>query len=67
MSGSEVLHHLRQIDAAVPVVLISGYSDIDMQERMRSVEISGFVKKPFRGEALVASIRSAVRPARPSS
>jgi CheY-like chemotaxis protein len=61
MPGDAVLAQIREIDPTVPVVLISGYSDLDLQERLRELLVNGFVKKPFRAETLVSTVQRALR------
>jgi len=60
MSGDEVLAELRRIRPDVPVVLISGYSDAEVDDRLAALTIQGFVKKPFRPVTLVEAIERAI-------
>ncbi len=48
MGGEEALKHLRSADPAVRVVLMSGYSDVDVEGAFAGAGVSGFLQKPFR-------------------
>ncbi|MFP4350676.1 MAG: response regulator, partial [Desulfococcaceae bacterium] len=52
MSGIEVLENLRALDAAIPVILSSGYSEDDLKDRYRNKGFSGFLQKPYRLKTL---------------
>ncbi len=52
MSGIEVLENLRALDAAIPVILSSGYSEDDLKDRYRNKGFSGFLQKPYRMKTL---------------
>ncbi len=50
MAGMELLGHIRDIDARVPVILVSGYSRHEVrQQEAKSANIS-FLQKPFTME-----------------
>lgn len=57
------LADLRQLDASVPVILISGYDQHDLARRLSTLGFAAFAQKPFQQEALVELIRSVCRPA----
>jgi FixJ family two-component response regulator len=47
MDGVEVLRKLRALCPDVPVVVMSGYSEIDMARRFEGMGVNGFLQKPF--------------------
>ena len=47
LGGEEVLNELRRIDPAVPVVLVSGYSQAELAELLSVHALAGIVHKPF--------------------
>jgi PAS domain S-box-containing protein len=56
-SGDEVLREIRAIRAELPVVVMSGYDHDDLMERFRDAPPTGFLKKPFASDALLAAVR----------
>jgi len=48
LSGEEVLETIRQIAPAVPVVLMSGYSDEETARRFVGHNRLWFLQKPFK-------------------
>jgi len=52
MDGVEVIPKMRDIDPRVPIILVSGYSEIEVTDLADSVQLDGFVQKPFRINAL---------------
>jgi two-component system cell cycle sensor histidine kinase/response regulator CckA len=58
-SGEETLHRLRAIRPDIPVLLSSGYNQVEVAQRFTGQGVAGFVSKPFSPAALVAKIKSA--------
>jgi two-component system, cell cycle sensor histidine kinase and response regulator CckA len=65
MSGEEVLHQLLAIDAHIPVVLISGYSEADIMDRFVNKQLAGFVQKPCTAGVLLQHLQQYLRPTTP--
>jgi CheY-like chemotaxis protein len=59
MNGDKVLQELRRIDASVPVVLTTGYSQSELAEVLSEGQLSGIVHKPFSYERLRSVMRTA--------
>lgn len=60
MDGVELLRRLRQADALLPAIVITGHGDVQMAvEAMKNGAID-FIEKPFSDEVLLASISRAV-------
>ena len=57
LSGEETLCRLRELNARVPVVIMSGYSESETMKRSANLGVSGFIQKPFEIEPLLAAIR----------
>jgi len=57
MDGAETCRELQRLNPAVPVILMSGYSESASAERFRGQHIAGFVQKPFENAKLVAVLR----------
>jgi len=52
MDGVEVMHKMRNFDPHVPIILISGYSEIEVALLADEEHLDGFVQKPFRLKTL---------------
>jgi CheY-like chemotaxis protein len=61
MSGEETLTALRRIRADVPVVVMSGYGDLETMQRFEGARVTGFLQKPFTPEQLAAKVREALK------
>ena len=56
MDGEETFRELRRLDAKVPVILMSGFSEKDLVGRFKDQELPGFLQKPFEREKLQACL-----------
>lgn len=56
MSGEEVLAELRRIRADVPVVVTTGYGEVEALRRLKGMEPFYFLSKPFVVEDLLTKI-----------
>lgn len=56
MDGRETIHELRRIDSAVRIILISGHSEQEVEERLGGVRPSGFIQKPFDVDTFDAEV-----------
>lgn len=56
MGGEETFAELHQIRDDVPVVLVSGYSEEQLKERVEDLGFAGFLKKPVRSRVLLAKV-----------
>ena len=57
MGGEETFVELRQIRDDVPVVLVSGYSEEQLEERVEDLGFAGFLKKPVQSRTLLEKVR----------
>jgi two-component system cell cycle sensor histidine kinase/response regulator CckA len=53
MGGEECLPQLRKISPDVKIVLMSGYSELEIKRRFTGQDISGLLPKPFLGKELL--------------
>jgi CheY-like chemotaxis protein len=60
LSGQEAFRQLRQINPQVGVLFASGYTTEHITEEEQG-QILGFVKKPFRPNELLKTVRGALR------
>jgi PAS domain S-box-containing protein len=57
MNGEQVFYALQAIDATVPVLIISGYSEQEVMDRFVNKRLAGFIQKPFSVDSLLQKIR----------
>jgi PAS domain S-box-containing protein len=67
MSGEKTLQQLRDINPDVPVLLSSGFSEIEARERFPGKAVQGFVQKPYTAPHLVEKISSVATASRSPS
>ena len=60
MTGLEVIRHIREIRADIPVILCSGYQSSEDQDNVKLLSISQLIAKPIRINVLAAAIRNAL-------
>jgi PAS domain S-box-containing protein len=60
MGGEEMLVHLKGIRADVPVVLSSGFSEVEALSRFQDCGLAGFLQKPYTATALARKVKQAV-------
>ncbi len=58
MGGEETYSELRQIREDVQVILVSGYSEEELKERVENLGFAGFLKKPVGSAMLLEKVRS---------
>lgn len=58
MDGLELIKCIRQSDAMVKVLVMTGFGDRDTVSRLQEMGVSGVIHKPFDDTQLLAMIRS---------
>lgn len=61
MSGLALLDHLKQLDYAPPVIMISGHGDIPMAVRAVQAGALNFIEKPFNEQELLDNVHRAFK------
>ncbi len=56
MNGLEVQARLLQLNAELPVILMTGHGDIRSVVRAMKAGASDFIEKPYGDDALIAAI-----------
>lgn len=56
ISGSEVYATLQKLDATVPVIMSSGYTEQDVLDRLGSRGLRGFLQKPYTLDQLKTTV-----------
>jgi two-component system response regulator FixJ len=60
MSGIELLRAVRERGSMVPIVVITGHGDIALAVEAMKAGARDFLEKPYRDDALIATVRSAL-------
>src|SRR5215472_13291325 len=60
LSGIDLLRRLRELNLAVPVIVITAHGDIPLAVEAMRLGAMDFLEKPFEDEVLLASVRSAL-------
>jgi two-component system response regulator FixJ len=60
LSGIDLLHRLRELKVAAPVIVITAHGDIPLAVEAMRMGAVDFLEKPFDDEVLLASVRSAL-------
>jgi CheY-like chemotaxis protein len=58
MNGEDVLRAIRDIRHDTPVILSSGYSEVDTLDRCRELVPAGFIQKPYLATDLIDLVRT---------
>jgi two-component system response regulator FixJ len=60
MSGLELLEQLKQQKSSLPVIIITGYGDIQMAVRAMKAGAKDFLLKPFNNQCLLETVQKCV-------
>jgi PAS domain S-box-containing protein len=63
MDGEETFREFHRINADVPVVLMSGFTEKDTIDRFAGKRLAGFIQKPFERKRLQAKLCGVLTPA----
>ena len=56
LGGIDAMREMREIEPSIPIVLVSGYSEVDVASLMQGEQPDDFVQKPFKGKDLKKSL-----------
>jgi DNA-binding NtrC family response regulator len=56
MNGEETLREMRRVRVDVPVILTSGYHEVEATRQFTAKDLAGFLQKPFGAEELSAKL-----------
>jgi two-component system response regulator FixJ len=59
ISGIDLLKRLRELEVAMPVIVITGHGDVPLAVQAMKEGAIDFLEKPFEEEAMLAAIRAA--------
>jgi two-component system cell cycle sensor histidine kinase/response regulator CckA len=61
MNGEETFREIRRVRSDVPVILTSGYNEIEATRRFTAKGLAGFLQKPFTPKELAQKLSSALK------
>ena len=61
MDGQQTFEELRKIHPTLPVLLMSGFSELEATFRFAGQGLAGFIQKPFETVALVEQLRLVIQ------
>ncbi|WNM63744.1 ATP-binding response regulator [Candidatus Nitrospira neomarina] len=56
MDGQQFLEHIQGLNATIPVILSSGYSEEEAMKRFLNPDMAAFIQKPYQVETLIAKV-----------
>jgi CheY-like chemotaxis protein len=59
--GLEMSERIRQIDATIPIIMVTALESLEMLKKVIDVNITSFLKKPFTTETMYSSFNLAVK------
>ena len=60
IGGMEIVRSLKKLKLDIPVIVITGHSDVPLAVEAMKAGAADFIEKPYDGEALLAAVRSAL-------
>ena len=60
LSGIDLLRRLRELNSALPVIVITGHGDVPLAVEAMKFGAVDFLEKPFDDEVLLGAVRSAL-------
>jgi PAS domain S-box-containing protein len=67
MDGYQLLRELKKINPALPIIISSGFGDVDITSRIAEGTAAGFLSKPYRFDQLQKVLRGVVEKSVPVS
>jgi PAS domain S-box-containing protein len=61
MSGEETLQHLRSMRPDLPVILSSGYNEVEATLTLKDKGLAGFIQKPYSASHLARQVKIALK------
>ena len=57
MGGEEALGRLREIRPDVPIIVCSGYNEVEVIRKLTSQGVAGFIQKPYTSASLTGKVK----------
>ena len=62
MNGEETLRELQAIRPSIPVLLSSGFNEVEAVRRFTGKGLAGFIQKPYTSAGLATKVKRALKP-----
>jgi CheY-like chemotaxis protein len=62
LDGVDTFREIHRLYPDLPVLLMSGYNELEVAQRFQGGGPSGFIAKPFEGAGLLARVREVLNP-----
>ena len=60
MSGEETYRRMKALNPSVPVIVSSGYDEMEAARRFGSEDVMEFIKKPYVAQSLAEKVKAAI-------
>ena len=60
LSGLDLVQRLKEIELAIPVIVITGHGDVSLAVEAMKAGVSDFIEKPFDDEIILSALRAAL-------
>jgi nitrogen-specific signal transduction histidine kinase/CheY-like chemotaxis protein len=60
MNGEEAIGHLQRLRPDLPVIVSSGYGEVEALRRFEGARVAGFLQKPYTARQLADAVRAAL-------
>src|SRR6202165_2685508 len=67
ITGIDLLRRVKELDADIPVIMITGHGDISLAVEAMKLGAVDFLEKPFDDDRLIGMIEAAIRQAEPAA
>ena len=57
MSGDAMVAGVRRVGKPVKILVVTGYTGTEAADKLRALEVDGFIQKPFTGDALIQRVK----------
>jgi two-component system response regulator FixJ len=64
LTGIELLKRLKEVNAGMPVIVITGHGDVPIAVEAMKLGAADFFEKPFDGDKMVAAVQAALSDSR---
>jgi DNA-binding NtrC family response regulator len=61
LNGLETFKVMRHIDPKIPIIMTSGYSEVNLADKWPELGMNGFLRKPCDLKTLLLTVREAIR------
>jgi|GEM_PF-1018419 CheY-like chemotaxis protein len=61
LNGLETFAAMRKIDPGIPIIMTSGYSEVNLAEKWPELGMNGFLRKPCDLKTLLLTVRETIR------